>query len=231
MLVKEFLQSLDRNELVLSYMSCEDFYDALRRNHPNEPVEDLLALTLKAQKNLGKFLAELMTLEPAPNKEGNVIFSVKRLDERQLDSFTICRKDIESLNPQYEHYAYEFESWENILGWDISEACRYAVGEYPYACSILYEMSFFGYTRETQKSAAEEVLGSIAESTESIEKESAEARSWEETKNDLGFLDTRLEAEKAFDEATAKIGSSTYRNSYQDYMQQLFQLENSYQNK
>lgn len=231
MIVKEFLQSLDRNELVLSYMNYEDFYDRLRRDYPNEPIENLLALTLKTQKNLEKFLVELMALEPAPNVDGSVVFSVKRLDERQLDSFTVLRKDIKSSNPQYEHYAYEFESWGNILGWDISEACKYAVGEYPYACSILYEMTFFGYTQETQKNETEKMLNSIKESVESIEKESAEAKPWEEVKKDLGFLDTRSDAEKAFDEAAVKIESTAYRNSHQDYMQQLFQLENSYKNK
>lgn len=228
MTVKEFLQSLDQNELILSFMNYEEFYDKLRRDYPNEPIENLLALTLKAQKGLKKFLDELLAIEPAPNKNGDIIFSIKGDEGKMLDSFMVFRRDVESLNAEYEHYAYEFESWDNVLGWDISEACRYAVGDYPYACSILYELSFFGYDRETQEGGAGEILKSVKDSIQTIEEQKPQMKSWEEIAEDLNLVDSRSEAEKAFDSDTIRIEALAHRNYRQEYMRQLFQLENSY---
>lgn len=63
-------------------------------------------------------------------------------------------------------YAFEFEEWETILGWDVYEGNLEELGLQECIYNILYEMSFNGITRKTHDERVSDLEESIKEAEE-----------------------------------------------------------------
>lgn len=95
-------------------------------------------------------------------------------------------------------YAYEFESWENILGYLVytpTRFCQFELAEF-YA-DILWEMTFFGISQDEHEEKAKEITDTLNERVKEVdeaiekEKETGEKQfiSFKDALADLGLED------------------------------------------
>lgn len=210
MTVQEFFNQLNKKEFVEYYLDY---------------AKDHVSKNRKARKIINKFLDEIHDYS-VKKDENKIIFSLKSINSTQLDSFFAKKSDFDK--EEIEHYAYDFENVSDVIGYSISNACRYYIGnDYQYAASILYEMSFFGYTIKHQEDTVEEERNSLKEAVDDIEKQGETSLiSFDELCKNLGFeyKDTRTEEEKQFDLSIIKnrIDNST------EVFKLLVELEKSY---
>lgn len=100
-------------------------------------------------------------------------------------------------------YAYEFSPWEDILGAEIDADNLSVYDEFEFAASVLNELSFNGFTRESQKERRDDLDRSIKE-CEKYMKLPPEERDkhfvpMDDVFSELGLHDTRTEEEKEAD--------------------------------
>lgn len=207
MTVQEYFRSLDREKFIKEYL----YYCGYPKS--------------TAKKNtIRDLLSKLDSLEIVvdPSK---IIFSVPVPDSEShlLDSFFIDREDLYK-DGRIEKYAYEMTPMQEILGYQISQACRYFLGEYKFACSIFYEMTFFGYDLDNQKKEVTCLSSGLKKQVEEIKSGEAKLTPIEDLFKHFGFEDTRSEAEKFFDSEKFNIE----RAYSQKITETLYNLEKEY---
>ena len=207
MTVQEYFRSLDKEKFIKEYIDYSNYY---RSTTKKNILRDLL------------FKLDSLEIVSNPSK---IIFSVPVPDSesRLLDSFCINKEDLYK-EDRVEHYAYEMTSMQEILGYQISQACNYFLGEYRFACSILYEMTFFGYDVVRQEKEVTQLSDKLKEQVEEIESGSAKLASVENLFEHFGFEDNRSEAEKLFDSEKFTI-DGVYSKKITEA---LFNLEKDY---
>lgn len=185
MTVRELFESLDRDSFIYEYNSyCKK------------------SETVKRQKMLNDLLDSFELLETKP-EESQIVFCTPSLEDSYFDTFIIKKEDllfteIESGDlPQ--HYAYELCSMTEVLGYTVSDACIYAFGEYKVACTILYEMTFFGYDLDEQKAAVTQESNQLTEAVTQIKEGLMKGIPFDQVLQDIGFVDERKDFEKTFD--------------------------------
>lgn len=207
MTVQEYFRSLDREEFIKEYVYYCDYPKSA------------------AKKNtLRNLLSKLDNLEIIVDSS-KIIFSVPVPNSKSLllDSFFIDREDLYK-DGRIEKYAYEMTPMQEILGYQISQACRYFLGEYKFACSIFYEMTFFGYDLDNQKKEVTCLSSGLKKQVEEIKSGEAKLTPIEDLFKHFGFEDTRSEAEKFFDSEKFNIE----RAYSQKITETLYNLEREY---
>ena len=96
-------------------------------------------------------------------------------------------------------YAYEFNEWEDILGYEVDEDNVNAIGKEKFAGIVLYEMSFNGFDRESQDERREDLENRMKEFEEikTLPKEEQEKR--------------YVPIEKVFNDLAEKLGDDNLR--------------------
>lgn len=215
MTVQELFKSLNKEEFINYY--C--YYDL--------SGSDKYQTTEKGKQIVTELFEQLLTAKPVENENGCIIFSIEQIGTEMLYSFLVHKEDLLS-SEEPEHYAYELSPMLEILGYDVSSACKYALkDDYRLAASILYEMTFFGYTIEDQEDEASEVTASISKSVQEIEEGTAELLTAEEVFSNLGYEDTRTSFEQLFDDDKYTL-EGTY---FSDMRSRLYKLEKEYLEK
>lgn len=217
MIVKDFLLSLDEEELVRELMHQQNSYERIVEDS-DVPANQFSAKIGKVRLELNKLIHQLKDIQPNPNKEGLIIMTLQTTGDG-LDSFAIARETLTEEDAYANTYAYEFSEWADVLGWDISQASRYDLGDGCYAASILYEMTFLGWDHETQ---SDELNNLVAEWTKELDPDTL--RAWDDLKVERNWIDGRSEAEKAFDTARAETACVARKA----YLKSLCKLEMSY---
>jgi predicted DNA-binding protein YlxM (UPF0122 family) len=226
MTVQELFKSIDRKEFIYAYL-----------RNDNETLNMFFREDLSIQEIYSKvnFFKEVVLAAfdrfceaEVERNEEYIVFAIPEYEgDTSAHSFLSLREEI--LNPEtverIEHYAYEFSPHEEILGYDVSEASRYEVGDdVTVALSIFNEMTFCGITEEHHKEKVEEITQSLKEAEESIENGTAECRPIEDLFKELGWEDTRTREEKDFSLAIAKIQGNAYVQTLNKY----FEMEKYY---
>lgn len=224
MIVKDFLLTFNIDDLVNAYyLYEEDICNYHGTTKHVEGKEDARKYTLK------KALNEILLLEPIEDKY-HIVFSVPHPNSIGLDSFLIKKGELfdASLN-RIEHYGYEFDSMKEILGFEISDACRfYLDDDLLFACSIIFEMTFFGYNPEDQEKETSKNLEEINESIEEIELNEASLTTLDDNYwESIGYVDKRDQKERLFEDKV-RIIEGNYIN---DLLNELYDLEKYYQNR
>lgn len=201
MTVQEFLKSIDRDELVKSYL-----------DYCNEKI------TKKSKEALNKFFDNLLSKEVVAN-DSQVIFSLPTMDSTYFDSFIVHRRDL--TKNKIECYAYEFDKMTDILGYSVSNACIYTYGKYKVACSILYEMTFFGYEVEEQEKTVNKEREELRKQIEEVESGAASLEDVNTFFERVGYKDTRTDLQKGFDTEKIRLEHKYYKN----LKKLLFKLE------
>lgn len=205
MIVQEYFKSLDKEEFIKEYI-----------NYCGYPKST-------AKKNvIRNLLSKLNDLEVIADFS-KIIFSVPVPDSTILDSFCVNREDLYK-EDRVEHYAYDMTPMQEILGYQISKSCIYLLGEYKFACSILYEMTFFGYDLDRQEKEVTQLSNGLKEQVEEIKSGNAKLTPVENLFKHFGFEDTRSEAEKLFDSEKFTIEGIYNKN----ITEALYKLEKEY---
>lgn len=192
MTVQEFLKSIDREELIDSYL-----------NYCNEKI------TKKSKEALNKFFDNILSKEVIKD-DSWIIFSLPTLDSTYFDSFVVHRKDL--TKNKIDSYAYEFNKITETLGYSVSNACIYAYGKYKVACSILYEMTFFGYDMEEQEKTVNKEVEDLKKQVEEINSGTAKLEDLDTFLAKINYKDDRTDLQKEFDTERIRLEHKYYKN-------------------
>ena len=210
MTVQELFKNLDRNIFINEYL-----------NYCGEPK------SAKRKARLENLLDAFNTINVIPNNSF-IVFCEPIVGENHLDS-TIIKKE-ELLDTKVEKgevpegYAYEFDCMTDILSYSVSLACIYAFGAIKVACSILYEMTFFGYTIDTQQENVRQKVEQLNSSIEDVHSGKAKLMSFTDLCKKYDWTDSRKDFEKDFDAAKMHIECELFKK----LKQELCKLEISY---
>ena len=175
MTVRELFKSLDRDDFIKYYclyeLSCSS---------------DKYEMTDSSKQVICDLFDKLCGAEPIVDEEclDGIIFCTPWIGSNSLNSFLVHEYDL--LNPQddgfVEHYGYEFTSMLKILNYKVSDACLlYFNDRRQIAASILYEMTFFGWTIEDQEDESSELL-------DGLNKQVKEIQNYEENGGDCPYV-------------------------------------------
>ena len=192
MTVQEFLKSIDRDELLESYF-----------DYCNEKI------TKKSKEALNKFFDNILSKEVVKD-DSQIIFSLPTLDSTYFDSFVVHRKDL--TKTKIDGYAYEFNKVTEVLGYSVSNACIYAYGKYKVACSILYEMTFFGYNIEEQEKTVNKEVEDLKKQVEEINSGTAKLEDLDTFLAKINYKDNRTDLQKEFDTERIRLEHKYYKN-------------------
>ena len=192
MTVQEFLKSIDREELIDSYF-----------DYCNEKI------TKKSKEALNKFFDNILSKEVVKD-DSCIIFSLPTLDSTYFDSFVVHRKDL--TKNKIDSYAYEFNKVTEVLGYSVSNACIYAYGKYKVACSILYEMTFFGYDIEEQEKTVNKEVEDLKKQVEEINSGTAKLEDLDTFLAKINYKDDRTDLQKEFDTERIRLEHKYYKN-------------------
>ncbi len=133
----------------------------------------------------------------------------KEIYELDLNTKNPLNPSMEEYREQYiTEYAFEFEPWEKILGYEVANACLDIYGVNVVASAIFDEMTFFGLDYQGR---AEEVQ----ENTADLEKRCEEVEEYLNLKKESGenqnpeakeFTEPFIPAEEAFKQLREKLG-------------------------
>lgn len=192
MTVQEFLKSIDRDELIDSYL-----------NYCNEKI------TKKSREALNKFFDNILSKEVVED-DSQIIFSLPTMNSTYFDSFVVHRKDL--TKNKIDSYAYEFNKVTEVLGYSVSNACIYAYGKYKVACSILYEMTFFGYDIEEQEKTVNKEVEDLKKQVEEINSGTAKLEDLDTFLAKINYKDDRTDLQKEFDTERIRLEHKYYKN-------------------
>ena len=185
MTVQEFFKTLDKDKFVKYYI----------KDYCNQRV------TENRKMIVGNYVDELLSAQVKENKD-MYVFSMVSMDSLFLNSFAVNRDDFGK--EEIEHYAYDLEDPLDVLGYQVSKACKYYLkDDYRFASSILYELSMFGYSLKKQTDGAKDIISSVKEATKNID--ISKLTSAESLFKELGYVDNRTEQEKELDVEMIKI--------------------------
>ena len=210
MIVQELFKNLDRNTFIDEYL-----------NYCGEPK------SAKRKERLKNLLDAFNNINVTPNNS-LIVFCEPIVGENHLDS-TVIKKE-ELLDTEVENgkvpegYAYEYDCMTDILGYSVSFACIYAFGVIKVACSILHEMTFFGYTIDTQQENVKQEVEQLNRSIEEINNGNAKLASFTDFCKKYGLTDSRKDFEKDFDTVKMHIEYELSRK----LKQELCKLEINY---
>jgi len=207
MTVQEYFRSLDKEKFIKEYIYYCDYPKSTTKKNL---IRNLLSKLndLEVVQDPSKIIFSI----PVPNSESLL-----------LDSFSIDREDLDK-DDRIEKYAYEMTPMQEILGYQISQACSYFLGKYKFACSILYEMAFFGYDLDNQEKEVIHFSNRLKEQIEEIKSGEAKLTPVENLFKHFGVEDTRSKAEQLFDSEKFRI-EGTY---CQNITKALINLEKEY---
>lgn len=192
----------------------------------------------KKQKLL-KLVNDLCTCKDVKINENSIIFFIPDYpthdNEDCMNNFLIHKDELfEQENivnyGNIQPYSYEFRPMKEVLGYQVSQACLHCFrGKYRALSSILYEMTFFGYSMESQEKNSIKEFEEINEKIDSVESEETSTfidwTALEESitkKHKIKFYKPMFE--KVFDDRYQEI-ENIFLNSLTDI---LYSLERQY---
>ena len=219
MTVKDFFNTIDAEKFADEYMKYEGTVDNIFAD-TSKSVAERIVLLEKAKTTIKTLFEEMRNREPVKNEKEYIVFSDMIEGSYLLNSYLVSKSDILSYTPsskkRIETYAYEFDQTEQILGYDISEASRYTINDdIRYACSIFYEITFFGYNSEKRDNKVSNIVSDLTKQAEEIKENGLkDCIPAEKVFEELGFTDTRKDYEKEYDsqklEKECKYNSLTF---------------------
>lgn len=221
MTVKELFETLDIEKFTDYYLLYESKQCNRLFNLTNkEELEDYLTRRFSIKNCIEKILS----LDIVKDDSEPIVFSIN--SDSGIDSFVVHKQDLLTKDiTNFETYAYEFCEMSQILGYEISNACRrYLEDDYLFACSILYEMTFFGYEPEKHDDKVKETTEDLNKQVEEIENGTVNTIPAEEIFKEFNWVDERKSYEKSFDLKVATINGKHYNK----VLKLLVNLERKY---
>ena len=206
------LCDVDRGEQDSVAQSYFAFLKRLQRIQPLDTGHILLAVSFIDD---GKETLDV----PVYRKEELRVIRFDRLHQlANLDKLSLeeLQKERQSLSLP-DGYAFEFSPWEEVLGYELNIKNAEEIGSSRLAATVIYEMTFCGFTEEEVESERQKLQDAIEES-EAVKKLPEEEqkkhfKSMEEVFAELGWQDKRTEDEKREDQCRmdSEIAENTRR--------------------
>lgn len=200
MTVQELFKSLDKNDFIKYYCQYEQI------------LANKYSTTDSGRLIIEELFDKLISSEPIENKDDCIVFCIPELGSISYSSYHVYKKDLlEPAESGYvEHYGLDFVPMLETLGYKVSDACLFYLADpRQIAASILYEMTYFGYTIEDQKDESSTLLDSLTIQVEEIQKAEDKGESIvapiEEVFERVGWVDTRTNSEKLYQEKFSTI--------------------------
>lgn len=210
MTVQELFKDLDRDLFINKYLEyCGE------------------SKSVKRKERIKNLLDAFNKIDVTPDNSW-IVFCEPIIGEDHLDSTIIKKEDL--LDTEVENgevpegYAYEYSYMTDILGYSVSLACIYAFGVIKVACSILYEMTFFGNDIDTQRENVKQETKQLHKSIEEVHSGEAKLTSFTDFCKKYGWTDSRKDFEKDFDTAKMHIDCESFKK----LKQELCKLEINY---
>lgn len=227
MIVQELFKSLDKKDFIKYYCQYECVLSNKYRTTKNgkKIITDLFDKLCNADP--------ILTSNDDDNGMNEIIFCIPELGTISCSTYSVYEKDL--LEPDdtgyVEHYGIEFDSMLKVLGYKVSDACLFHFDDPRLiAASILYEMTFFGYTLEDQEDEAKALLDSLHEQVEDIKEKEEKGEPIgipaDEVFNGLGWVDNRSEKEIFYQNKCSEI----YGNCGIDLRDLFYDMERDYLN-
>lgn len=202
MTVQELLKSVDETEFIQEYLR-NDGQTIEMLLDPQYTFEQKEQMLNRFKTALSKSLNALREMPVEPQDEF-IVFAVPYNEDGcgGWHSYMCKREEIENHEniERVETYGYEFDTFENVLSYDVSKTCLYMHDELFVAVAIYDEMTFFGIDVEKRNEKVEEESEKIEESLKECEEHNFEnCRPIQELFDELGWKDERTEKEKEFD--------------------------------
>lgn len=201
--VQQLFQRVDAEQFIqefLKYNATDYLSKIFNINNPadiNSSYYENLISTLKNTLNLFK------TMEVTENKD-NIIFVVPFAEDDYFvyESYFLQKEDIINNNENYDRYAYELDEYSQVLGYGVSEATLYLLGEVQTAVGIFNEMTFCGINVTERDLYVSDITTSLQEALKEIEDKGVETLlPAEDVFKEFNFTDDRTQCEKDFDQA------------------------------
>ena len=207
MTVYELFKKADFNVIAKSIADKDDCINMDKTKTEEEKDE----MRKKEVKILLKALSDMLKT-PVKENPDEIIACVKVVDlerkESFMDVFMIYRNDLltkdiyvyDADDPDFfapdlnsfserfiESYAFDFESWEDILGYTVSEVCISEYGAEAVAEAVFHEMTFFGLDYETATEKRDEVKQDLIDSAKEAEAGAGSYITMDELYDKYGF--------------------------------------------
>lgn len=178
------------------YTAYSALIEKLKNRTPNESNSIVLGIEYI---NFGEPTSDA-TLYKINEIKNNFKLNDKLENISDIDS--LSDSEIASLINEYKHpdsYAYEYEAWNDILGYHIDENNAEKFGKAKLLADILYEMTFFGF-EETEVDKERIILKQRTEEIDNILKLPKEEQekhfiSWNDMKKEFGIEEDSPEEE------------------------------------
>lgn len=169
------LLSLEPKKTNDSIIIFEKYWDGFS----DEPIKEYVGPKLYKKEDLILFLKDI--------KENDLPLREQEFNEN-MDSLTL--KSLVEKFPTFPNaYAFEFELWEEILGYEVYEKNLNSFDLQECIYKILFEMSFNGFDEESQQERRDELTETIKHNEELMalpeEERSKHFKSFEEVKEHL----------------------------------------------
>lgn len=193
-----------------------------------ESEDDFIKYYLQYDKNISsyedikKLLNDICECKVKEVVEDDIVFSLPDVGDLGADSFLIKLADLEKKD--FEKYAYELCPINEILGYQVSEACLRYPGEFLYAASILFEMTFFGYSIKKQKKNVKKEKKILDKRIKECKEDNLKYTTLTELLKKYNIKDERKPFEKKFDLNKLKIEGKFQR----ELLKELIKLEKEY---
>ena len=162
------------------------------------------SVKIKRRKQLIATMKEMLNIEAKINHD-NMLIVIKLKDEADdsdkaidiYDCFQSEKSTISEKQSDADRYAIDLCAWEIILG---SDVCRESISQYgagTVVATIIYEMTFVGWTKADTDKEIENLNKICEEIDEEIDDGKTEkGMSVEDFLKEVGYEDTRTEEEK-----------------------------------
>ena len=128
---------------LLKAVRYKDVFNVIYREYCRcKPEDHIYAIDVSYRKLFG----ELLTLPPKKSPEYQIYLSDEEADEKRMDVGLYCAEDDQT-------YAMDFTPWEDLIDAKIRK--RVACDDATTAGHILWEMTFYGFSRESVAEARE----------------------------------------------------------------------------
>ena len=197
--------------------------------------EEKEAIRKRMEKYIFENFQKMLQIAPAVNKEGCIVYCIyhKNLlydEDSYLDASMIYKRDLiekdiniidfddenrELLSPEehekkyIQNYAFEFEPWSIVLGYEVADASIEEYGKNEVAAAILNEMTFFGFEEEEAFKHAKKEIDILNERVQEIKDHPERTIPAEE-------MFSKLRKEFGWEEPTKEEEEETHRRIIED---------------
>ena len=220
--VFEWLHEIGKEELVRLYSEYDrvKYSEIENRDLSLSEIDELHHLRVDA------FISDILSYEPREDSE-MVFFAVESYEQGKRKTVAELVSLMELENERIEGYSWILTDREEWLGYHVADTKLSHSRIREMLAFILYEASFYGYTKEEFKEGQEELLQSIEEGDKEIEEGRGTTYTFEEFRAILGLPQEESDSrEEELQEAVRDAETALYKYWFEREITELRNMIN-----